>query len=33
MIIYSSNALQFRDSVDRNQITVEIEQTFSEQEV
>ncbi|WP_308530884.1 hypothetical protein [uncultured Paenibacillus sp.] len=28
MIIYSSNALQFRDSVDRNQITVEIEQAF-----
>lgn len=25
MIIYSSNALQFRDTVDRNQITVEIE--------
>ncbi|CAM4195628.1 DUF2075 domain-containing protein [Paenibacillus phoenicis] len=28
MIIYSSNALQFRESVDRNQITVEIEQAF-----
>lgn len=28
MIIYSSNALQFRKSVDRNQITVEIEQAF-----
>ncbi|MGG1880240.1 hypothetical protein ABDI30_22090 [Paenibacillus cisolokensis] len=28
MIIYSSNALQFRESVDRNHITVEIEQAF-----
>lgn len=28
MIIYSSNALQFRETVDRNQITVEIEQAF-----
>lgn len=28
MIIYSSNALNFRESVDRNQITVEIEQAF-----
>ncbi|GJM70278.1 hypothetical protein HMSSN036_24940 [Paenibacillus macerans] len=28
MIIYSSNALKFRESVDRNQITVEIERAF-----
>ncbi|GJM70287.1 hypothetical protein HMSSN036_25030 [Paenibacillus macerans] len=28
MIIYNSNVLKFRESVDRNQITVEIEQAF-----
>ncbi|MDQ0722528.1 hypothetical protein QF049_003789 [Paenibacillus sp. W4I10] len=28
MIIYSSNALAFRESVDNNQITVQIEEAF-----